>query len=67
MKPLKEYKDYKEIPAIYYMPKKGGVIGGTFMRNYDGLDHKLNHEQFMNVLERNKRFFGSNVKPTPKL
>lgn len=38
IKPVSEYKSLAEIPTIYYMPKRGGVLGGTFIRNYDGKD-----------------------------
>ena len=35
-KPVSEYKSFADIPTIYYIPKKGGVLGGTYVRNYDG-------------------------------
>jgi hypothetical protein len=62
-----ELKDHDIDGALYFMPKSSGFIGGTYMKNYDGSDEKLNMECIRKLLERSKFVFNG-IKPilTPK-
>ena len=43
---------------IYFMPRSGGLLGGTFLDHYDGSRTQLNEKLFNRILRDNKEFFG---------
>jgi hypothetical protein len=42
---------------FYYMPKEEGVIGGTFIKGYDGTDEWLNKKMCTEIVERARYVF----------
>ena len=48
----------KDKADIYFMPRKGGLLGATFIDHNDGTDSELNEKLFSRILKENKRFFG---------
>ena len=57
-----ELKDQPADGSIYFMPKTSGFIGGTYLKNYDGMDDKYNKELLRNLLIRAKVIF-EGIKP----
>ena len=43
---------------VYFMPRRGGLLGATFIDHNDGSDKALNEELFSKILRENKQFFG---------
>lgn len=52
--------------ALYFMPKASGFVGGTYMKDYDGSDDKLNDDLLIKLLERTKFVFNGIRKIKPK-
>jgi hypothetical protein len=64
--PIKTPEDKEKAATIYFMPKNGGVVGGTYIPNNWGKDNDLNVKEFKALVERCQDFFGINA-AKPKL
>lgn len=52
--------------SIYFIPKSSGFIGGTFMKDYDGSDDKLNKDIITKLLERAKQLYNGSTAIEPQ-
>lgn len=56
---VNELKNIQTNTSLYFMPKVSGFIGGTYMKEYDGKDEKLNKEMITQLVERSKYVFNA--------
>lgn len=56
-KNLTKITGFKVDGAFYFMPKSSGLIGGTFIEDYDGSNHRYNQLMLTKVLERARFIF----------
>ena len=57
--PVYTAEENAKIPYIYFMPRKGGLLGATFIAHNNGKDEELNLKEFQRILAQNKTFFGT--------
>jgi hypothetical protein len=54
---VSEFNGHKIGGSLYFMPKDSGFIGGSYMKDYDGSNEKVNKEVITNMIERSKFIF----------
>lgn len=63
---IPELEGMDENGPIYFMPKSSGYVGGTYMKDYDGTDDKLNKRELNKLIERSKFLFNNIMPLNPK-